>query len=1372
MPTITSIRGVFTQQLSATLTRISTTPGGGQANGASGLWDQQSAQVFTGDGRRIVYETNATDIVGGDANGNARDAIAQDLFGGARSRVSLNGAGAQQAANSLESATLSADGRYVFFASSAPDFVAGDTNGAVDVFRRDLATGAVVRVTTDAAGAQTTGMDGTSFSTSADGRYVVFASAATTLVAGDTNATFDVFRKDLTTGAVERVSTQIGGAQATGGDSTRGSISADGRYVVFQSAATDLVAGDTNGVIDIFVKDMATGFTFRVSTAGGGLQATGGGSGEARISADGRYVVFESAATNLVAGDTNGLADIFRKDLQTGAIVRVNTDSGGAQATGGASSKARISADGRFVVFRSDATNLVAGDTNAAQDGFVKDLQTGAITRVTFNPDTATQGGAGTVFDIAISADGRFVAVDTSKDNLVAGDTGFEDMFIYDTQRAAINAGVANGGKVVSLAVGTRGGDLLDVYWGDGSNSVNRAVTSRADATLSTLDHAYAQDGRYTITLASTNPGVPAAALGTATAIIATDFAGFRNLSPGFNGPVNGFTTPVGISANGQHVAIASSATNLIPGVGNFSTQLYVRDALTGDLALASANAAGVVGNNSIISNDPAFVSDDGLRVVFTANASNLVAGDANGANDVFLKNLQTGAVTLLSSTQGGTPGNGFATLGDASPDLTWAAFVSGASNLGNGTGGNDTNGLQDAFLKNTVTGAIQNVSLSTAGVQANSSTGAVRVSDNGRFVAFETFASNLDAADTNSATDVFLRDTQTNTTTRISLGAGNAQIAGTSFLADLSGDGTQVLFWTSANLVAADTNGVGDFYARNIATGALTLVSARADGTTSGTGNVSTMTGVRFSADNRYVTFKASNAYDPADTNFAEDVFRKDLVTGALTRISSIDGVRGGSSGILSGVASADAQTIAIGTSSNDLVGFNTFGTTNTLLWQAGGAAEQLVSGTTGADIVQASAWGDQIATFGGDDTIFAKGGADTVDGGAGNDVIYGGAGDDSLLGNDNSDTIYGEAGNDVFNDTFGANTMEGGEGNDYFYIGGSASGSVNRIVGQGGFDSVQFNEAIFLDWSTNTFGGNILNAGLLRDDVEGWVLSNDADRLHLHTTTSASLIYGNGGNDTLDGGIGADTLYGGADNDTLNGQDGSDTLIGDAGNDQFFDSFGNNRMEGGDGDDYFFVSGTASGSVNRIIGGAGFDAVQFFEAMALDFATGALGGNAQNANIQQNDVEGWVLSNGADRLNLHNTLANSVVFGNGGNDTLSGGLGQDTLNGGGGADSFLFQLLPGTTDVIQDFTGGQDRITVQRAWLGQPAGAETNIPLVNFVSGASPAPTFATPQILYDTTTGLLSFDPDGTGGTAAIPLANLGAGTALSASDVFMV
>ncbi|HZD03663.1 MAG TPA: hypothetical protein VE173_02060, partial [Longimicrobiales bacterium] len=178
-----------------------------------------------------------------------------------------------------------------------------------------------------------------------------------------------------------RVSTTSAGAEGTGGDSLDLAVSADGRYVAFESDASNLVGSDTNTLRDIFVKDTTTGATTRVSTSSAGAQATGGHSFDPAISADGRYVAFESDATNLVAGDTNALSDVFVKDTQTGTTTRVSTDSAGGESDGG-SFDMTISADGRYVAFESDATNLVPGDGNAARDDFVKDRQTGATTRV------------------------------------------------------------------------------------------------------------------------------------------------------------------------------------------------------------------------------------------------------------------------------------------------------------------------------------------------------------------------------------------------------------------------------------------------------------------------------------------------------------------------------------------------------------------------------------------------------------------------------------------------------------------------------------------------------------------------------------------------------------------------------------------------------------------------------------------------------------------------------------------------------------------------------------------------------------------------------------------------------------------------------
>jgi flagellin-like hook-associated protein FlgL len=229
-------------------------------------------------------------------------------------------------------------------------------------------------MSTDSSGNQANALS-TVRAISADGRFVAFESFATNLVAGDTNGVYDAFIKDTVTGVTTRVSTDSSGNQATGGYSLVRAISADGRFVAFESAATNLVAGDTNGQQDAFIKDTLTGVTTRISTDSSGNQATGGTSFVTAISADGRFVAFNSFASNLVAGGTNGQRDAFIKDTLTGVTTRVSTDSSGNQATGGFGSYvSAISADGRFVAFESDATNLVAGDTNGERDAFLRDL--------------------------------------------------------------------------------------------------------------------------------------------------------------------------------------------------------------------------------------------------------------------------------------------------------------------------------------------------------------------------------------------------------------------------------------------------------------------------------------------------------------------------------------------------------------------------------------------------------------------------------------------------------------------------------------------------------------------------------------------------------------------------------------------------------------------------------------------------------------------------------------------------------------------------------------------------------------------------------------------------------------------------------------
>ena len=231
--------------------------------------------------------------------------------------------------------------------------------------------------------------------------------------------------------SIERVSVDSSGNQGNGDCSGWGGISADGRYVAFESSASNLVPGDTNGTWDIFVRDRQTNTNTIVSIDCSGNQADGGGL-EAIISADGRYVAFQSNATNLVPGDTNGAGDVFVRDLQANTTTRISVDSSGNQGNS-FSGQASISADGNHVAFFSRATNLVPGDTNGHDDIFVRDRQTNTNTIVSV--DSSGNQGNNDSFLPSISADGRCVAFDSYASNLVPGVTnGQADIFVRDRQ--------------------------------------------------------------------------------------------------------------------------------------------------------------------------------------------------------------------------------------------------------------------------------------------------------------------------------------------------------------------------------------------------------------------------------------------------------------------------------------------------------------------------------------------------------------------------------------------------------------------------------------------------------------------------------------------------------------------------------------------------------------------------------------------------------------------------------------------------------------------------------------------------------------------------------------------------------------------------
>ncbi|HEY3168626.1 MAG TPA: hypothetical protein VGK57_15445, partial [Candidatus Binatia bacterium] len=281
-------------------------------------------------------------------------------------RLSISSAGIQANADSFNPA-ISADGRYVAFESVATNLVGGDGNKRRDVLVRDRQIGATERVSVATEGGESNG-DSFNPSVSADGRYVAFESLATNLVVGDGNKRKDVFVRDRQNGATERVSVATGGGESNG-DSFNPSISADGQFVAFESLATNLVDGDSNRRRDIFVRDRQNGATERVSVAMGGGEANGD-SFNPSISGDGRFVAFDSGASNLVADDTNVRKDVFVHDREKSRTTRESVAGAGIEANGSSESPS-IDATGSVVAFSSVATNLVLDDTNVRRDIFV-----------------------------------------------------------------------------------------------------------------------------------------------------------------------------------------------------------------------------------------------------------------------------------------------------------------------------------------------------------------------------------------------------------------------------------------------------------------------------------------------------------------------------------------------------------------------------------------------------------------------------------------------------------------------------------------------------------------------------------------------------------------------------------------------------------------------------------------------------------------------------------------------------------------------------------------------------------------------------------------------------------------------------------------
>ncbi|HYD32410.1 MAG TPA: Calx-beta domain-containing protein, partial [Azospirillaceae bacterium] len=884
-------------------------------------------------------------------------------------RVSLADDESQSSGGS-RSAAVSANGRYVAFVSDATNLLTtSDTNTQSDVFLRDTTTGTTVRLSVSTAGVEGNGAC-YSIAVSADGRYVAYASDASTLVTDDTNALRDVFVRDTVGNTTTRLSVGGSGAQSNGVSDTP-SISADGRYVVFASTATNLVTGDTNGQSDVFVRDTLAGTTTRLSVAGSGTEGNGA-SDSAALSADGRYVVFASTATNLVTGDTNGQSDVFVRDTLAGTTTRLSVAGSGTEGNG-ASDSAALSADGRYVVFASTATNLVTDDTNGQRDVFLRDLVGGTISRVSL-ADDETQGN-GATFNPTVAAGGQYVLFASDAFNLVSGDSnGRRDVFVRDTvsgttirlsvSNAAAQGDTASVGAAISgdghyavfqsdattlvtdtnalsdifrVDLGTTSAPLVQIVADNASKSEGDSGTTSYTFIVSRLGLVSAPASfTYTVTGTATNPATAADFMGAALPSGTVTFPA-NDTSETITIPVAGDLTPE--SSEGFVVTLTTSDS--VKFLNTSATALIAAD---DGFQIAATDAVKVEGNSAAVTDFTFTVTRSG-NVSTATSVSYAVAGSGINpavASDFVGGVLPSGVLTFAPGDTSKTitvpVAGGIVLESDETFIVTLSSPTGGATLVtANATG----------TITNDDSNGIGRLSIASAGTEANGLSFDAAMSADGRHVLFQSYATNLVASDTNNRSDVFVRDTTAGTTSRLSLADDETQGNGASFNAGLSADGRYVVFASDAsNLVLGDTNSLADVFLRDTVGASTVRISLAGTGTQGNGRSFSPAT----STNGRYVVF-ASDASNlvTGDTNNQTDVFLRDTVAVTTTRLSAAADSTQGNGASENATISPDGRYVVFASDASNLVTGDTNGMRDVFVRDT--AANSIVCLSTGGN-------------------------------------------------------------------------------------------------------------------------------------------------------------------------------------------------------------------------------------------------------------------------------------------------------------------------------------------------------------------------------------------------------------------------------------
>jgi Tol biopolymer transport system component len=672
--------------------------------------------------------------------------------------------------------------------------------------------------------------------------------------------------------AVSIISEDMAGVSAAG-DSTEPVLSSDGQLICFLSTAKNLVETKRNGkVVDLFARNLQTGETFLLSE---NATATSGGNhhtGMGRFSADGRFVVFTSLASDLAAGDGNSARDVFLRDLETGLTSLVSVNHEGNASGNGSSQNPLVSEDGRFVVFESAASDLVQGDTNGLADLFIRDMrsrETRVVAAATPVPPPAGEWfpfyGQIPPFSAVMTPDGRHLAY------VRGAELYLYDTFTEQTTWIPSSGGFTGSRPYASAPLLSSDGNVV-IFKSNHSSFSGRLIHIDLQAgktnalietsNLSTNDFfrpALSYNGRSAAYERRGQGGNSQICFWDATS--QTTEIVTKNME---GNPANGISRSPMVSEDGRFVTFLSNASDLVTNNVPGTVQLYTRDIQEGVTLLVSVGRDG----QACLGGDVGFasMSPDGRFIAFQARGDDLTAGDHNSAYDVYVWDRESGLVELVSERMRQSPSttpnaSSWMSAYSISGNGRLIAFSSDASNLVP----NDTEGMTDVFVHDLLdkTNALVSVSLDGSTHGSGPSRNAV-ISLDGRWVAFESRATNLVAVtDTNRGSDIFLRDLHNGVTHMVSVNSdGTASGNSSSSSPRISADGRFVAFESMANdLVAGvtDSNRQMDIFVRDVIAQTNYVVSI---GSSAYTTDLSAASMPFISQDGRYIVFTRRGVY------------------------------------------------------------------------------------------------------------------------------------------------------------------------------------------------------------------------------------------------------------------------------------------------------------------------------------------------------------------------------------------------------------------------------------------------------------------------------------------------------------------------------